>query len=216
MIRHGKKGIILGAGGHCRILLSILLEPANRDYFIEGILDTQQVTANESILDVKIIGTVDKLGDFFNEGIKVLFLALGDNQQRARYYQLAKTIGYELPNLVADGAYIAPTATIGEGNLLCHRSHMGPMSRIGNANILNTGSILEHESTIGDFCHLAPSAVVSGRSHIGNNVFLGVNSTVIDKINICDKVTVGAGAVVVKDITGPEETYVGVPAKRLK
>jgi sugar O-acyltransferase (sialic acid O-acetyltransferase NeuD family) len=205
--------LVLGAGGHCRALLSILLETA--DYEIEGIIDTKPIVREEYILGVKIIGTVENLGTYFTQGINNLFLALGDNTERSNFYYIAKKIGFTLPNLIAPGAYIAPSAILGDGNLVCHRTHMGPESRIGSGNILNTGSILEHESSAGNFCHLAPSSVVSGRSHLGNLVFLGVNGTVIDKINICDNVTIGAGAVVVKDITIPDGVYVGIPALRM-
>ena len=207
--------LVLGTGGHCRSLLSILQEKSDRQYQIQGLVDTQQVMCDESILGVKVIGSVNDLGVYFADGIKVLFLAIGDNRQRAFYYELAKNIGFELPNLVAEDAYIAQTAILGDGNLICHYAHLGPMANIGNGNILNTGSILEHESTIGDFCHLAPSSVISGRSHLGNSVFLGVNATIIDKINVCDEVTIGAGGVVVKDIIGPAGIYVGVPARRV-
>lgn len=210
-----KKCIILGAGGHCRALLSILQEQHREEYIIHGIVDTQPVTGDESILGVRVIGSVNDLGNYFNCGVKFLFLAIGDNTQRAEYYSKAKTIGFALPNLIANGAYIAPSAVMGDGNLLCHRTHLGPMSRIGNANILNTGSILEHESTLGDFCHLAPTAVISGRTHLKNLVFLGVNATVIDKVNVCSNVMIGAGAVVVKDIIEEDATYVGVPAKKV-
>lgn len=215
MNMENKGCLILGAGGHCRAVLSIIQEPGNRVYSIEGILDTGSVRGNESILGVNVIGSADDLEDFFGRGTKCLFLAIGDNAYRRHYYQKAKKIGYALPNIFAHGSYIAPTASLGDGNLVCHRVHVGPMSRVGNGNILNTGSILEHESTIGDFCHLGPSSVVSGRSHLGNSVFLGVSATVIDKINVCDDVTIGAGAVVVKDISIPNKTYVGVPAKNL-
>lgn len=211
-----KKCLVLGAGGHCRSLLSILLEKCNCEYQLQGIVDTQPVNGDELILGIKIIGSVIDLERYFNNGITALFLAIGDNRQRSQYYEKAKNIGFELPNLIADDVYIAQSALLGDGNLICHRTHLGPMSRIGNANILNTGSILEHESTIGDFCHLAPSAVISGRSHLGNFVFLGVNATVIDKITVCANVTIGAGAVVVEDISGEDATYVGIPAHKLK
>lgn len=210
-----KRCLVLGAGGHCRALTSIVQEPDNRCYSVVGILDAEPVKGKESILGVDVIGSADDLEDCFNRGIRFLFLAIGDNARRLYYYQAAKRIGYELPNVFAQGAYIAPSASMGDSNLICHRAHLGPMSRIGSGNILNTGSILEHESTIGDFCHLAPSSVVSGRSHLGSQVFLGVNATVIDKINVCNSVTIGAGAVVVTDIAVPDGTFVGVPAKEL-
>lgn len=215
MSRESKRCLILGTGGHCRALLSIAQEPHNRVFSIEGILETGPARGKESILGVDVTGSTDELENFFARGIECLLLAIGDNSRRRHFYNAAKRIGFAIPNVIAQGSYIAPSACLGDGNLVCHRVHIGPMARIGNGNILNTGSILEHESTVGNFCHLAPSSVMSGRSHLGNSVFLGVNAMVIDKINVCDDVTIGAGAVVVKDISVPGGTFVGVPAKEL-
>lgn len=209
-----KKCLVVGAGGHCRALLSILQEQGDA-YDIVGIVDLQPLRGKETILGVEVVGTIADLPRFKESGVTALFLALGDNAERARHYHLAKELGFELPNLIAPGAYLAASATIGDANLICHRCHLGPVSRIGNGNILNTGSVLEHESTVDDFCHLAPLSVISGRSHLGSQVFLGVNGTVIDKVKVCDRVIIGAGSVVVKDITGEDATYVGVPARSL-
>ena len=210
-----KKCLILGSGGHCRSLLSILQEKTN-DYRIAGIVDTQAVTVEEIILGVRVIGAVDELSFYRSKGITSLFLAIGDNKKRAQYYNQAEDIGFELPNLIADTAHIEQSAMMGQGNLVCQHAHLGPMSRIGNGNIINTGAILEHESTVGDFSHLAPSSVISGRSRLGNFVFLGVNATVLDKITICNSVMIGGGAVITRSISEAESTYVGVPARKVE
>lgn len=215
MITAKKSCLIIGAGGHCRSLLAIAEEIVDGEFSIKGILDTRPVSKEELILGVPVIGSTDDLNSYFQDGITDLFIALGDNTQRMHYYDLAKRIGFNLPNLIAVDAYVSASSIIGDANLICRRAHVGPMAQIGNGNILNSSAILEHESSIGDFCHLAPASTVSGRSHIGDLVFLGVNATVIDKINVCDRVVVGAGAVVVRDITVSDATYVGVPAKEI-
>lgn len=211
-----KKCIVIGAGGHCRSLLSILLEQKHGEYDVQGILDTQPIKGEEIILGVKVIGSINDLARLRNDGVTVIFLAIGDSLLRASLYEKTKELGFELPNLIAHSAYIASSVFMGDANLLCHRTHLGPMSRIGNANILNTASILEHESVVGDFCHLAPSSVISGRSRLGSFVFLGVSAAVIDKTSVCSNVTIGAGAVVVKDIIKEDATYVGVPARNIR
>lgn len=137
-----KKCLILGAGGQCRSLLSILQQKIN-DYRIAGIDDTQTVTGEEFILGIRVIGSIEQLSFYFNKGITPIFLAIGDNGQRAQYYKKAKEIGFELPNLIADTAHIEPSTLMGEGNLVCHHVHLGPMSRIGN------GSIIKYRRNIG-------------------------------------------------------------------
>jgi sugar O-acyltransferase (sialic acid O-acetyltransferase NeuD family) len=189
----------------------MLLE--NGEYIVEGLLDTTKKRPKETILEIPVVGTINDMDSFLDAGIGTLFLALGDNREREIYFKRARAIGYRLPNLIARNAYIASSASLGEGNQICHRVHIGPLAMVGNGNILNTGSILEHEATISNFSHVASGSVVAGRSHIGSHVFLGASACIRDRVSVGDMNIIGAGSVVVCDIETNGGTFVGVPAR---
>jgi sugar O-acyltransferase (sialic acid O-acetyltransferase NeuD family) len=195
--------VVLGCGGHSRSVADVLLanDASERIIFLD-----ENARENERLFGFPVVGTLD-LAPF-----ERIFLALGDNQRRARAYD-----GIDLRKLVtivSPSAYVSATATVGAGCFLAHGAHVGPFSRVGDDTIVNTGAVLDHEVDVGKHCHVGPNATVSGRTVIGDRVFVGVGATVVDGMKICDDVTIGAGGVVVDHIREPG-TYVGVPARRL-
>lgn len=212
-----ERALILGAGGHCRAVIGVLASCAGPvRYRVEGVVDTDPPRKGEQIMGVPVLGGMDDLPGLLEQGIRSLFIAIGDNARRAECFRQVREIGFSLPTVIAANAWVDPAASYGEGNLICHRAHLGPLSSIGDGNIINTGAILEHESSLGSFCHMAPASVVSGRTRLGDHVFLGVNATVIDRVTLGSRLMIGAGAVVTRDISEDGGTYVGVPARRLE
>lgn len=209
-----QKCIIVGAGGQCRVILSLLQE---RDvgYLPIGIFD-DVVNKNEEILSIPVLGRVNSLEKYYNDGIKNIFLAVGDNFKRKYIFDSVKGIGFCCPNLVSNKANVSQSANIGEANIICPFVHIGPQANISNNNIINTHSTIEHETVIQSHCHVATTSVVSGRSLLGDFVFLGAGTTVIDNVSIASETTVAAGSVVIDDIEASGYLYAGVPAKRKK
>jgi len=206
------KCVVVGTGGHSRVVISMLQEAGCR-YQVVGILDLQEIRPDERILGVPVIGHAGELRERTDPGNIHVFLAIGDNAERAKYYDMVKTLGYTIPNLISDRAHIDPSASMGIGNIICPETYVGPMVQIAHNNILNTRCLIEHETHIGSHNHLGPSSLVAGRVHMGDGIVLGLGAKVIDKIVIVSNTVIGAGAVVVEDIEEPG-TYVGIPARR--
>ena len=204
-----QKCIIVGAGGQCRVVLSLLQEK-DKGYLPIGIFDNV-VHNNEEILSVPVLGRLNS-----HDGIKNIFLAVGDNIERKAIFDSVKNVGFFCPNLISNKAHVSQSANIGEANIICPFVHIGPQANISNNNIINTHSTIEHETVIQNHCHVATNSVVSGRSLLGDFVFLGAGTTVIDNVSIASETTVGAGSVVINDIKTSGYLYAGVPAKRKK
>tara|TARA_B100001063_G_scaffold230093_1_gene242877 strand:+ start:271 stop:915 length:645 start_codon:yes stop_codon:yes gene_type:complete len=209
-----QKCIIVGAGGQCRVILSLLQE-ANMGYLPIGIID-DALYENEEVLSIPVLGGTNLLEKFYQDGIKNIFLAIGDNFKRKDMLDLVKSLGFDCPNLISDKANVAQSAELGEANIICPFVNIGPQVKILNNNLINTHSTIEHETVIQSHCHLAPMTVVSGRSLLGNFVFLGAGTIIIDKVSIVSKALVAAGSVVVNDIENSDYMYAGVPAVKKK
>lgn len=191
----GKDIVIVGAGGHARIVTEI----ANLlNYSILGIIDLNYKGQNEEVLGVKVVGGIDKLTDFSND--ICIAIAIGDNELRSKYFIELNEKGYNLPALVHPSAIISKTAMVSAASIISAGVVINTQVKIGLGTIVNTGSIVDHETIIGDFVHVAPGVSVAGRVIVGQLTFVGIGSVIIDQLKIGKGVTIGAGSVIIKNI----------------
>lgn len=212
-----RKAILIGAGGHSKVVLSILDDV--RSHSIVGIIDINQspsVSENyrELIMGIPVLGT-EALNKFIGQKNLDIFLAIGDCRIRAQWWEKMLNMSFSMPNLLSPDAIVHSSVSLGSANVICSGVIIGPEATIGYDNLINTGAILEHETSVGNHCHIAPKSLVAGRSTVANNCFLGAGSVIIDDINIVEFTTLGAGAIVVSDIKNPHGVYVGIPARRM-
>jgi sugar O-acyltransferase (sialic acid O-acetyltransferase NeuD family) len=209
------KLLLIGAGGHCKVVLDVL--GRTREYDVVGIIDVKSRIA-DTIGCVKVIGTDKDLPAYFKKGIKLCFITVGstgDTHIREKLYVSAKKAGFCFPNLVSPDAIISPTAVLGTGNYIAPRATVNAYSRIGDNCIINTASVIEHDCVLGDFVHIGPGAVVNGGVTIGGCSHIGAGSTLIQNISIGHRTIIGAASAVVTDI-GTNMIAYGNPCKERK
>ncbi len=209
-----KKIVVLGAGGHAKVILDIL---TINNWNIVGIVD-RTVTSMLQFEGYPILGDDDALYDIFNSGIYNAAIGIGyigNNNVRNNIYHRLKAIGYHLPNIVHPTAVIASNVSMGEGNAVFPGSVINSGAMLGNIGIINTNAIVEHEVLLGNNVHIAPGSVILGAVTIMDNSFIGANSTVIQGKRIGQNVIVGAGSTVIHDIEG-SVTVAGSPARVIR
>ena len=133
--------------------------------------------------------------------VRYAFVSHGESLDlRRRLFELARSIGYDLPALVSPNASVSAYSQLGCGTLAMHHVVVNASSKIGANVILNTGAIVEHDSQIGDHSHIAPGAVLCGRVRVGEMTLVGANSVIIPGVHVGHNVVLGAGSVVIRDI----------------
>ena len=206
-----KKIVLIGGGGHCKVVISILKKINN--FEIAGIVDNYK--SESFISGIKIIGTDDDLKDIYKSGIHNALITVGsikDNTKRYKLFNMAREIGYNFPVIISPEAIVDKSVKIDEGTVIMPGSIINIDSSIGKNCIINTGAIIEHDCKIGDYSHIAPGVHISGAVNIGELSFIGIGATIIQGIKIGENVTIGAGSMVIKDIPDNVIT-VGNPAK---
>lgn len=207
-----KQALILGTGGHCRVILSIL--DACQRHEVLGIIELGKSRVGENIMGISVLGNSSCLDDFCGRSNLDLFLAIGDNVIRQTWWKKAKELGFRLPNLISPYANIDSQAQLGEANVVCANAFIGPGVILCDNNLVNTGAIVEHEVLIGSHCHLAPSSTIAGRSRIGDKCFIGAAATVIDSLSVEEGTIIGAGATLINSISESGGVFVGTPARK--
>jgi UDP-perosamine 4-acetyltransferase len=205
--------VIIGAGGHGKVVLDIL-RAAGR-YEPIGFVDADTRLAGTTVGGLPVLGPTNVLPRLIQQRVRHAIIAIGDNRTRHRYMTLLEAEGFALASAIHPTAFVSPTATLGRNVAVGPHASVITEARIGDGTIVNTGAIVEHECEVREAVHVAPGAVLAGRVRVGAFAFVGIGAQVIQCMAVGEGATVGAGAVVIADVS-PGATVVGVPARVVK
>jgi sugar O-acyltransferase (sialic acid O-acetyltransferase NeuD family) len=206
--------LILGCGGHGRVVLDIL-NNAGRSAIV-GFVDSNPEMVGRRIDGIEVLGTPDNLSNIRRQHeVDHAIVAVGHNGERRALGDQLASLDFTLINAIHPSANIARNASIGRNTVVAAGALVCAHCQIGDSVILNTGSIVDHESLIGTATHICPGARLAGRVTIESGAFVGIGATVIQSIHVGYEAIIGAGAVVVGDVA-PMSTVVGVPAREIK
>lgn len=202
--------IIIGAGGHGRVVLDILLSA--RQYHPVGFVDSNPALRGRRIDGLPVLGDISCLPTLAQRGIEAGVVAIGDNGIRRAFALQLERAGMTPLNAIHPSANIARTAHLGTNACIAAGALVCAHCQIGDSTILNTGCIVDHESMIGTAAHICPGVRLAGHVTVESGAFIGIGATVIQNVRIGREAVVGAGAVVIADVE-PLTTVVGVPAR---
>ncbi|HUU84935.1 MAG TPA: NeuD/PglB/VioB family sugar acetyltransferase [Phycisphaerae bacterium] len=206
--------VIVGAGGHGRVVLDILAHQEEHD--VVGFIDSNPQLTGRRVDGRRVLGDMSTLGRVCDEmGVEGAVVAIGDNGFRRDFADQIDRLGLTLINAVHPSANLARSVTLGSNVVIAAGALVCAHCQIGDSVVLNTGSIVDHESMIGTATHICPGARLAGRVTVESGAFVGIGATVIQNVRIGYEAVVGAGAVVVSDVH-PLTTVVGVPAREIK
>jgi len=207
------KVMIIGAGGHARVVYEILYYDKN----IEVVAFVDNVTrgTDEKIMGVPVIGDHSVIDKLRKNGVNSAIIGVGDNDIRVAHFLKLKDMGLEFVKAIHPTVHMSDHAKIGEGTVIVTAAIISAGVEIGKNAIINTGAIIEHEDIVEDHVHIASGVVLAGRVTVCEKAFIGAGSIVKENVTIGRNATIGAGSIVLNDI--PENTVaVGVPAKVIK
>ena len=204
--------LIIGAGGHGKVVLDILR--AEGRFRPVAFLDADTTLSGSQVHGLPVLGQVNLLPKL-RQKAQGAIVAIGDNRARAGHVEMLRQQGWEVANAVHPSAVISPTARLGVNVVIAAGAVVGPDAEIGDGVIINTSAVVDHECQIAASVHICPAAALGGRVRIGEQAFIGLGSRIIQCLTIGCQSIVGAGAVVLEDV--PDyATVVGVPARVVK
>lgn len=208
MLKKKKKIIIIGAGGHARMIATSILKNKNMElaYFISD----YKKTKNETIFNIPVVS----INNIKNKDLYYYIVGIGNNKERKNIYNNLKKERKKLISIIDNTAIININVSIKKGCFIAPGVIINTGTVIKKNTIINTGSIIEHDCQIGKNCHLAPGIKMAGYVKVGNCSFIGIGSSIKDKISIGNNVTIGMGSVVINNIKN-NIIIVGIPAKKI-
>ncbi len=209
-----KPVILLGAGGHAKVLLDILLEQ-NKE--ILGIVEKDGTDKLTDLYGIPVIGNDY---DVFKYSPDEIFLvngigSVGVATLRRTVYERFKTQGYQFRQVIHPSAIISSRVMLGEGVQVMAGAVVNVGCRIAEDAIINTRASMDHDCYIGAHVHIAPGCVLSGGVSVGDESLVGVGSCVRQEIQIGNQVLIGAGSTVIRNIPDGSIIY-GIAAGLIK
>jgi UDP-perosamine 4-acetyltransferase len=206
-----KPVIILGAGGHAKVLIQALLL---NHISIIGVLDHRDIELGRKVMGIPIIGDDDSVLKYSTQDI-LLVNGLGSVKSmtaRQSLFAKMKRQGYLFTTVIHPSAIIASDVTFGEGVQIMAGAIVQAGCYVGDNSLINTRVAVDHDCHIGDHVHIAPGAILSGNVSVGSETHIGTGATIIQGIGVGHHCLVAAGSVVIHDV--PDGKIVmGVPAR---
>lgn len=202
-----KNVIILGAGGHAKVIADIVEKSGDN---LIGFLDDDVNNINKVIFkDKRVIGQIK---DCINYKNVVFIIGIGNNKIRK---EISEKYNLNWYTAIHPNAIIASDVKIEKGTTIMAGVIINTGTKIGKHCIINTKSSIDHDNIIEDFIHISPGATLAGNVNIKKLTWICAGSTIINNITIDKNNIIGAGAVVINNVLEEDGTYVGVPARRI-
>ena len=194
-----KSLVLVGGGGHCRSCIEVI--EACGQFHISGIVQ-QKPEPNKTLLGYPIVGTDGNLEKILTKGMLALVTVgqIKSPDVRMSIFSMLRSLGGELPVIVAPTAYCSRHATIGDGTIIMHGALVNACAHIGENCIINSQALVEHDAHIGSHCHISTGSRVNGGVSIGTGSFIGSGAIVREEVTIGEYSIVGAGQVIMRDI----------------
>lgn len=200
--------IIMGAGGFGRELHVMLWDAFSKDeYNFKGFLADE---SNE--LADQLGPTVGSPKDYEPKESDRFLLAIGYMDAREKTTRMISERGGKFASFVHPTAFIASTATIGEGAVIYPYSVVSNTAVVADQVHLNYFASVGHDVKVGRCCLLAPYATINGFSAIEDHVYMSTHATVVVAKRVGARTKVSANSTVQHDVP-PDSFVYGVPGQ---
>lgn len=208
--------IIIGARGWGReVYAAAIGTKAYRDgeYDVKGFLDSK-ADAFEG-LKGNYPPIICAPEDYEIQPDDVFFVAMGEPKWRRYYAEMMKAKGAQFISIICDGAYVNPTATVGEGSFIAGWSCVSDNVKIGDHVVVHVFSDLGHDVVVEDFTSIEAFCFLGGHSKVGQESVMHVRSHLLPHKKTGKNVSIGASSVVIRNV--PDGQHVlGNPAKKIE
>ena len=142
-------------------------------------------------------------------------LAYSDmNKKRAKFFDEAKSKGYELYSYVHPSTKIWDEFEMGENCFILAENIIQPFVKIEDNVLIGSNNLISHNTVIEKNCFLTSNITLGGHITIGANSFVGLSATINQRVKIGKECIIGAGTLITKDVND-REVYAENSSKKL-
>jgi len=201
--------IVIGGGGHARVLMETLHRRLLR---VIGFTDPMPRDGDDFLYPY--LGDDGVIRDFAPDEIELVngLGGVGDNGLRRSLFADWWARDYRFASVIHPFAIVANhQVEMKQGVQVLAGAVVGVGASLGNNVLVNTRAVVEHDCALGEHVHVASGAVLCGGCSVGAGAHIGAGATLIQGVNVGEGAVVAAGAVVTRDVE-PHSLVAGVPA----
>lgn len=192
--------ILLGAGGHARVLQALVQALGQRFIgVVDPVLARQGPAAWRGLA---VLGDDAALltRDPGEAGLVNGIGPVPHQRGRQAVHERMRAAGFHFPSLVHPHAWVAPDVVLADGVQVMAGAVVQPACRLGSGSTLNTGSRVDHDCEIGAHAHIAPGAVLCGGVRVHEGAFVGAGAVVLPGLSVGAGAIVAAGSTLTRDL----------------
>ena len=175
--------VIVGAGGHGRVALDVLLAGEMGDRLL-GFYDDAHAALSARIRGYPVLGDVEMLKSMLSVEPVHVVVAITDNGARLGVANSLRGLGGQFYTAVHPLAYLSGVAVVGGGCVIGAGAVVHPDATVGSHCYLGPGSVVDRDAEVGAGTWVSAGAVVGAGARIGARVVLGPNSSVERKATV--------------------------------
>ena len=190
--------IIIGGGGHTRVLIDALLEAGNRPI---GYIDPLEPTGLHP--DIPWLGDEENILERSPESVLLVngFGSVHDTEPRNEIFLRFSGLGYRFADVIHPRAILSrQDVSVGEGVQVLAGAVVNTGARLGDNVLIDSGAVVEHDCELESHVHVASGAVLAGSCRVGEASQIGAGATIIKAISIGAGAIIAPGCVVTEDV----------------
>ncbi|MEC5166443.1 sugar O-acyltransferase (sialic acid O-acetyltransferase NeuD family) [Flavobacterium sp. PL11] len=205
-----QKLIIVGAGSVGKYI-AYNQNIFQQEFEIIGFLDDDVSKHNTTIAGVPVLGNVNAINDYANQGFALVW-GIAFPTIKNTLYELYKHLNFDYPSFIAKSAWLSNAVFLGKGCIIYPGCSINYETEIQDFVVMNMNCAVGHNCKIGSFTSLSPGVNLGGNTTIGNQVELGIGCATLQGISIGNNVKVGGQGMVTKSLASGQIVK-GIPAK---
>jgi UDP-perosamine 4-acetyltransferase len=201
-----KPVILLGSGGHARVLLGML---RRLQVEVLGVVDPGRAMGSDW-LGCRVLGDDGAVAGYGVEQIE-LVNGIGsipkDAGNRARLFTQFSSLGYRFASVIDPLAFLTNDVDLAAGVQVMAGVIIQAGTIIAENSVVNSGAIVEHDCRVGRHVHIAPGATLCGEVQLADEVHIGAGAVLIQGIHIGSSSIIGAGSIVTRNVDSRQIVY---------
>ncbi len=183
--------IIIGAGGHARVLYDCIAGQGRMLYAYvdpkkqEWLADTNIKHINEDELLSILPGRPELFMGFVG-------LDCDSLEKRVKMQNEYEKLGAYFTPLIHPAAFVSKKAVLGKGVQALPGSVINSGAQIGDGAVINSGAVVEHDAQVGAGVHVAPRAVVLGGAKVGDCAYIASGAVIVQNTAVAPKTFIKA------------------------